>query len=138
MKTVLVAGTFDFLHPGHLSLFRQARLQGDFLTVVVARDVTVERIKGKAPFFSEAQRLDMVAEQKLVDKARLGNAGGSLWDVLLEEKPDVVVLGYDQRVDDAGIQAFSRAHGLALQVFRAKALKPDAFKSSRVKAQLGI
>lgn len=138
MKKVLVAGTFDFLHPGHVDLFRQAKARGDFLVVVIARDATVEKIKGQKPFFPEAKRLDAVVKQKLVDQARLGNVGGPLWDVLLEEKPDVVVLGYDQRVDESEIQFFARSHGLSLIVVRAKALQPEKFKSSRVKAHLGI
>ncbi|MBI4360176.1 FAD synthase [Candidatus Micrarchaeota archaeon] len=138
MKKVLVAGTFDFLHPGHLALFRQAKKHGDFLVVVVARDATAHKIKGRKPFFSEGQRLDMVSEQKRVDRARLGNLGGSLWDVLLEERPEVVVLGYDQRVDESGILSFAKERGLSLEVVRAKALEPEKFKSSRVKAQLGI
>ena len=45
MKKVMVFGTFDGLHEGHLDFFRQAREYGDYLIVAVARDVNVKKIK---------------------------------------------------------------------------------------------
>ena len=48
MRRVMVFGSFDPLHDGHRSLFRQARKHGDELVVVVARDVNIARLKGHA------------------------------------------------------------------------------------------
>ncbi|MDP2717584.1 MAG: adenylyltransferase/cytidyltransferase family protein [Candidatus Micrarchaeota archaeon] len=137
MKTVLVAGAFDFMHPGHLALFDQAREHGERVVVVVGRDATIERVKGRKPVFDENQRLAVVSRVRGVDGARLGNEGSFL-DVLLEEKPDVVVLGYDQGVSEETVLSFARQNGLALLVVRAKAFSPEQFKSSRLKAALGI
>ncbi|MGH3721783.1 MAG: adenylyltransferase/cytidyltransferase family protein [Pseudonocardiaceae bacterium] len=39
-------GCFDLLHPGHLSLLRQARALGDTLVVCVNSDESVHRRKG--------------------------------------------------------------------------------------------
>ena len=36
-KRVMCCGTFDYLHPGHLSFIAQAAALGDDLYVVVAR-----------------------------------------------------------------------------------------------------
>jgi len=44
---VLAFGTFDILHPGHEFYLKEAKKHGDILDVVVARDSTVEKIKGK-------------------------------------------------------------------------------------------
>ncbi len=137
MRKVLVAGAFDLIHPGHLALFDQARQHGDFLVAVVGRDASIARIKGKKPVFDENQRLAAVARVRGVDVARLGNDGPFL-DVLLEETPDVVVLGYDQGVSEETVRSFAKQNGLELRVVRANALAPERFKSSRLKAALGI
>ncbi|MCK5249408.1 MAG: adenylyltransferase/cytidyltransferase family protein, partial [Spirochaetaceae bacterium] len=38
MKTVLVFGTFDVIHPGHQWFLRNAARHGDRLVAVVSRD----------------------------------------------------------------------------------------------------
>jgi cytidyltransferase-like protein len=45
---VMVFGTFDFLHKGHLNFFKQARslAKNPYLIASVARDYNVKRIKG--------------------------------------------------------------------------------------------
>lgn len=43
MKKVLIFGSFDSLHKGHLNLFKQARKHGDKLIAVVARDETIKK-----------------------------------------------------------------------------------------------
>ena len=45
-KIVMVAGTFDLIHPGHLYLIQEARKLGK-VVVVVGRDKNVERVKGR-------------------------------------------------------------------------------------------
>ena len=45
MKKVMCSGTFDGLHPGHFNFFKQAKSKGDYLTVIVARDENVEKIR---------------------------------------------------------------------------------------------
>ena len=54
---VMVFGTFDILHPGHLNFFKQAREFGNFLIAVIARDKTVLKIKGRLPKNNEKKRL---------------------------------------------------------------------------------
>ena len=48
---VMVFGTFDGLHPGHLSYFKQARKYGDYLIAIVALDENVLQFKGHRPKF---------------------------------------------------------------------------------------
>src|SRR3989344_6716759 len=96
MKKVLVFGTFDGLHEGHLDFFKQAKEYGDYLIAVVGRDSTVERVKKKLPKYDQFERLLAVQKCGLIDYARLGNEGVSVYEVLKQVKPDVICLGYDQ------------------------------------------
>jgi FAD synthetase len=52
---VLVFGTFDHLHPGHVFVLNEAQKRGE-VRVIVARDRNVERIKGTSPNQSEDVR----------------------------------------------------------------------------------
>ena len=56
MKTVMVFGSFDLLHPGHLFFLKQAKKHGDKLVVVVALDRTIESVKQQTPKYNERVR----------------------------------------------------------------------------------
>ncbi|MFA6548064.1 MAG: adenylyltransferase/cytidyltransferase family protein, partial [Candidatus Magasanikbacteria bacterium] len=96
MTKVMVFGTFDIIHPGHLYLLTEAKKLGDFLTVVIARDQTVAEVKGKTAKHNEIVRLKNISELQIADKVILGNDGDK-YQVIKEEKPDIIALGYDQR-----------------------------------------
>ncbi|MFH1508975.1 MAG: adenylyltransferase/cytidyltransferase family protein [bacterium] len=96
MTKVLVFGTFDVLHAGHLSFLKQARQFGEELKVIVAKDETVKSIKGKKPRQDENKRLQKVQAIDLVNSARLGYINQGL-KIVEEEEPDVICLGYDQK-----------------------------------------
>ena len=110
MVRVMATGVFDLLHPGHIHYLSEAKKLGDELVVVVARDSTAERLKHR-PIVPEAQRLEMVAALKPVDRAMLGHEG-NIYDILTEIRPDVIALGYDQAHDEAKIQEEARKRGL--------------------------
>jgi len=88
-RKVMVAGVFDLIHPGHLYLLWKAKELGK-VVVVVARDSTVERIKGKRPIIPESQRLEVVRNLKPVDEAVLGYEGDVL-KIVEEIKPDIIL-----------------------------------------------
>ncbi len=92
---VLVGGVFDILHPGHLYLFRKAKEYGTVIAVV-ARDKTVENVKGRRPVIPEAQRLEMVRALKSVDQAMLGSEDLDIASVINIVQPDIIILGPDQ------------------------------------------
>lgn len=156
---VMVFGTFDILHPGHLNFFKQAKCKGianfssrrkcrlkpassrykltNFslypkLIVVVARDVNVKKAKGHWPKFSEKIRLRNVKKLKIVNKAILGNKK-DYFKVIRKEKPDVICLGYDQKIKVLTLKKELKKLGLKSQVFRLKAYKPHLYKSSKLK-----
>jgi len=97
-KRVLVAGTFDLLHPGHIELLRYASSLGE-LHVIVSRDVNAERAKGRPLILNEESRLRLVSAVRYVYSARLGSRTDIL-EPLKDIKPDIIVLGPDQPYDE--------------------------------------
>ena len=131
MKKVMVFGTFDVLHPGHLSLFEQAKQYGDYLIVVVARDSTVEEVKGKTQRNSQHERLSNVRNVSFVDKAVLGYEDDKS-KIVLEEAPDVICFGYDQVNFVDKIESMVRNKELNAQIIRLRPHRPDKYKSSKM------
>lgn len=127
MKKVMVFGTFDLLHEGHLDFFRQAKQYGDFLIVVIARNINVMRIKGAFPAFDENQRLATVQAAGLADIVILGHLEDP-YRIIREENPDVICLGYDQNSYDAGL----KKEFPTTEIVRLKAYKPEIYKSSKL------
>jgi FAD synthetase len=132
MKKVLTFGTFDIFHKGHESYLKQARNFGDFLIVVIARDKTVQKIKKKLPKNKENARLHKVIESGLADKAVLGNFGDK-YAIIRKYRPDVICLGYDQKVFIDQLPKKLVASGLKnVTIKRLKAYKPHIYKSSKL------
>jgi FAD synthetase len=126
-KTVRVvcAGTFDHLHPGHIDFLRQAKALGDELIVIVARDENVLRIKGIEPEHEGYRKLNL-EKTGIPDSVLLGNLGNDPLAILKELAPDIVALGYDQRVSEESIRAVLPE----CRIVRLKPFHPDLFKSS--------
>lgn len=124
-RVVMVFGTFDGLHPGHLDFFRQARAYGDTLLVVVARDVTVQSVKGRPPRRAERSRRAAVAALPMVSKTVLGDPRDQM-KVIAECQPSVVCLGYDQQAFVS--QLYQTFPGL--KIIRLKPYQPGRYKSS--------
>src|SRR5512136_323340 len=98
-KIVLASGVFDLLHLGHVKFLEEAKKTGGKnaeLLVIIARDSTVEKTKGRKPIMSENQRRALVESLKVVDKAVLGFEDFDIQDVIAKIKPDVIALGHDQ------------------------------------------
>ena len=131
MTKVMVFGTFDGLHEGHLDFFRQAKEYGDYLIVAVARDVNVKKIKNKLPINNENERLAIVKQCGLVDEARLGYENDP-YKIIKEVKPDVICIGYDQNSFNKNLEARLQEMGLDIKIYTLKAYKPEKFKSSIV------
>ena len=97
-KKVLVAGTFDLIHPGHIFLFNEAAKIGD-VYVIVATDNNRELYSGERPIIPEQQRLEVVKNIKNVKEARLGRSDNDTLKTVEEINPDIILLGPDQKYD---------------------------------------
>ena len=66
-KIIYVDGTFDLLHPGHISFFKKAKSYGHYLIVGVLHDSCVESYK-RVPILTLEERTIMLENIKIVDK----------------------------------------------------------------------
>ena len=96
-KTIVIFGVFDGIHDGHREFIKQARAHGDRLVAIVARDVTVEKLKNKTPLHSETDRIKALLEIPEIDIVLLGDSEEGAYKALKEANPQVVFLGYDQQ-----------------------------------------
>ena len=131
MKKVLVFGTFDKLHLGHEYFLKKAKEHGDFLAVVVARDVTVNAVKGRFPVNSEIKRLAAIRDLKYVDQAILGNPGDK-YVVVHMINPDIICLGYDQSSFTENLEKNLKERGLSPKIIRLDGFMPEKYKSSKL------
>ena len=128
-KKVLVGGTFDIIHPGHIVFLREAAKLGD-VVVIVARDNNVTRFKGKKPVNDEKHRLFVVSNIKGVYRARLGDSEDIIKPIL-EEKPDIIFLGPDQKIDEYQLKRRLEREGLHnITIVRMKRKFKDLGKAS--------
>ncbi|MBK1664809.1 bifunctional heptose 7-phosphate kinase/heptose 1-phosphate adenyltransferase [Rhodospirillum rubrum] len=92
-------GCFDLLHPGHVSLLRQARAACDRLVVGLNSDASVRRLKGDSrPVQDETARAIVLASLADVDLVAVFGEDTPL-GLITTLLPDVLVKGADYTVD---------------------------------------
>ncbi len=136
MKKVLVFGTFDILHPGHLYFLREAKKHGDHLTVVVTPSAVVQQLKGKAPMFGEVHRVATVKLMSFVDTVTVGDRNLSTFAVLKKYKPDVICFGYDQQTLAKYVEVYYKKTKGKTRFIHVKPYNPKTYKSGRLKKLL--
>jgi FAD synthetase len=120
-KIVLASGVFDLLHLGHVKFLEDAKKAGGpdaKLVVIIAKDSTAEKTKGKKPIMSEDQRRSLVESLKVVDEAVLGFEGLDIGEVIAKIKPDVIALGYDQAEMENEVKAYLASRKVPIKAVR--------------------
>ena len=96
MTTVIVNGTFDILHPGHIAMLNTARSLGDYLIVCADTDRRVKELKGNTrPINDQNFRRIMLQNLKAVDVVELFDSQDDLIRLIKLYKPDIMVKGSD-------------------------------------------
>lgn len=116
MKKVLVTGSFDWLHSGHIRFFEESSALGE-LYVVVGHDENIRYLKGYGhPMFSANERRYMVQSIRYVKQALISTGHG--WMDAEPEiatiKPDIYAVNEDG--DKPEKRAFCEKHGLEYMV----------------------
>jgi FAD synthetase len=126
VKKVIVFGSFDPLHKGHLNFLTQAKKLGDFLTVVVARDENIQKRKKRKVKLEQDQRKKVIEETGLADKIILGDKTGE-YTIINKEKPDVIAIGYDQKMPQTLKDKLKQYRIITLKPYKA-----NIYKSSKI------
>lgn len=96
-KKVIVTGSFDWFHSGHVRFFEEASEYGD-LYVIVGHDRNIEELKGAGhPMFSQDERRYMVGSIRFVKQALISSGHGWLdaEPEIQKIKPDIYLVNED-------------------------------------------
>ncbi len=131
---IMVFGTFDGLHKGHLNFFKQAKnfIKNSFLIVSIARDKNVYKIKRFKPLLKEKERLNLIKKCTLVDKVVLSGLANHIPHIV-KEKPDIIALGYDQKFYVKNLEKDLKNKGILVKIVRLKPYKKNIFKNNLLK-----
>ncbi len=130
---MLASGVFDLIHLGHVRFLEEAKKSGGKnaqLIVIVARDSTVERTKGRKPIMSEDQRRALVESLRVVDCAMLGFETLDIGEVMAKVQPDVIALGYDQQQMERQVRDYLEKHKVPVSVVRIDKFGENSLDSS--------
>jgi len=105
MKKIIVNGTFDILHVGHIKLLEYAKSLGDYLTVAIDTDERVRSLKGnQRPINNSYERATMLMALKSVDMVAIFGTDEELIDLISNH--DIMVKGSDYK----GIPVIGEQH----------------------------
>jgi len=85
MKQIIVNGTFDIVHSGHLALLNYARSLGDYLIVAIDSDRRVKELKGAdRPVNTQAERQELLSNLRSVNEVRIFDSDQELVNIIAE------------------------------------------------------
>jgi glycerol-3-phosphate cytidylyltransferase len=95
MKRVITFGTFDVFHIGHLRILERSRQFGDYLLVGVSTDQMNFDKKGRYPFYTQHERLEIIQSMRFVNEVFFEESLALKRHYLQEYRADVLVMGDD-------------------------------------------
>jgi D-beta-D-heptose 7-phosphate kinase/D-beta-D-heptose 1-phosphate adenosyltransferase len=95
---VVVNGTFDILHRGHIEMLNYAKSLGDYLLVLIDTDARVTELKGQGrPINNQNDRQFALKNLKAVNDVWFFNSQESLIEKIKIFDPDIMVKGSDYK-----------------------------------------
>ena len=97
-KKIIVNGTFDLLHVGHVELLEYAKSLGDQLLVCIDSDSRVKELKGELrPINTQDDRIKMLNALRCVDMVWVFDTKEKLIEQIELYQPDIMVKGSDYK-----------------------------------------
>jgi D-beta-D-heptose 7-phosphate kinase/D-beta-D-heptose 1-phosphate adenosyltransferase len=99
MNNIVVNGTFDILHLGHLNLLSYARsYPSSYVLVLIDSDQRIKKLKGPGrPINNEFERATMLSSLKSVDRVEIFDSDDELRQMIKNFDPDMMIKGSDYR-----------------------------------------
>lgn len=96
---ILINGTFDILHLGHIRLLSYAKSFSDsFVYVLIDSDRRVNELKGdNRPINTEYERSTLLFSLKYVDRVDIFDTDDELIDLIKSYAPDIMIKGSDYK-----------------------------------------
>lgn len=97
MLKIVVNGTFDILHVGHISLLQYAKSwPNSYVLVLIDSDRRIKQLKGKdRPINNEYERATLLNELKSVDRVEIFDTDQELINCIKNYQPDIMIKGSD-------------------------------------------
>jgi D-beta-D-heptose 7-phosphate kinase/D-beta-D-heptose 1-phosphate adenosyltransferase len=99
MTNVIVNGSFDILHVGHLRMLKYAKdIENSYVLVLIDSDERVKELKGKdRPVNNQEERKEMLESLKFVDEVKIFNTSEELKNFIRDFNTDIMVKGSDYK-----------------------------------------
>ena len=95
MKTGVIAGNFDVIHPGYIYMFEECKENCDHLFILLHIDPSIERPDKLKPVLSLYERFKILSSISMIDHVIPYDTEAELLEILEYLKPDVRFLGDD-------------------------------------------
>lgn len=97
MIKIVVNGSFDILHVGHIRLLEYAKsYPGAYVLVLIDSDRRIKELKGEnRPVNNEYERATMLAALRAVDQVEIFDTDQELINYIKNYDPDIMIKGSD-------------------------------------------
>jgi len=132
MKTIITFGAFDIIHDWHRHYLQEAKKYWDILITIVAKDITIRKVKWRNPLNSEDKRIMDIKNLWISDIVELGHEI-DMMHAIKKYKPDVVAIWYDQNSFIYELSEYLNINKLKTSVVTIDWYNVEIYKSSKLR-----